>query len=51
MSKFRHSAGQSTKVVIGRSLLTRPNILLLDEPTRGIDVGAKADVFEMMVKL
>lgn len=38
-------------MVIGRSLLTRPNILLLDEPTRGIDVGAKADVFEMMVKL
>lgn len=45
------SGGNQQKVVIGRSLLTRPNILLLDEPTRGIDVGAKADVFEMMVKL
>lgn len=45
------SGAINKKVVIGRSLLTRPNILLLDEPTRGIDVGAKADVFEMMVKL
>lgn len=45
------SGGNQQKVVIGRSLLTSPNILLLDEPTRGIDVGAKADVFEMMVKL
>ncbi|CFQ82690.1 MULTISPECIES: sugar ABC transporter ATP-binding protein [Yersinia] len=45
------SGGNQQKVVIGRSLLTNPNILLLDEPTRGIDVGAKADVFEMMVKL
>lgn len=45
------SGGNQQKVVIGRSLLTNPKILFLDEPTRGIDVGAKADVFRMMVEL
>jgi erythritol transport system ATP-binding protein len=45
------SGGNQQKVVIGRSLLTNPRLLLLDEPSRGIDVGAKAEVFRMMVRL
>lgn len=45
------SGGNQQKVVIGRSLLTNPRLLLLDEPSRGIDVGAKAEVFRMMVSL
>lgn len=45
------SGGNQQKVVIGRSLLTSPRLLLLDEPSRGIDVGAKAEVFRMMVRL
>ena len=44
------SGGNQQKVVIGRVLLTTPNVLLLDEPTRGIDVGAKAEIFELMAR-
>jgi erythritol transport system ATP-binding protein len=42
------SGGNQQKVVIGKGLLTKPKVLLLDEPTRGIDVGAKTDVFQIM---
>ena len=36
------------KVVIGKGLLTNPKILLLDEPSRGIDIGAKTEVFDII---
>ena len=42
------SGGNQQKVVIGKALLTRPKVLLLDEPSRGVDIGAKADVFALM---
>jgi len=45
------SGGNQQKVMIGRALLTNPGILILDEPTRGIDIGAKAEVHELIRKL
>jgi erythritol transport system ATP-binding protein len=45
------SGGNQQKVVIGKALMTKPRILLMDEPSRGIDIGAKAEVFRMMRKL
>ncbi|NBB47738.1 ATP-binding cassette domain-containing protein [Rhizobium sp. CRIBSB] len=45
------SGGNQQKVVIGKALMTGPKVLLMDEPSRGIDVGAKADVFRTMRKL
>jgi inositol transport system ATP-binding protein len=45
------SGGNQQKVVIARSLLARPSILILDEPTRGIDVGAKAEVYAIIAQL
>ncbi|HEY5777549.1 MAG TPA: sugar ABC transporter ATP-binding protein [Terrimicrobiaceae bacterium] len=45
------SGGNQQKVVLAKSLLTEPQVLLLDEPTRGIDVGAKSEIFEIMNRL
>lgn len=45
------SGGNQQKVVIGKSLLTNPKILLMDEPTRGIDIGSKHDVFTICEEL
>ncbi|MGA7903539.1 MAG: sugar ABC transporter ATP-binding protein [Terrimicrobiaceae bacterium] len=45
------SGGNQQKVVFAKSLLTQPQVLLLDEPTRGIDVGAKGEIFEIMNRL
>jgi erythritol transport system ATP-binding protein len=42
------SGGNQQKVVIGKGLLTDPSILLLDEPSRGIDIGAKTEVFDII---
>jgi ribose transport system ATP-binding protein len=45
------SGGNQQKAIIGRWLLTDPKILLLDDPTRGIDVGAKAELYRLMDQL
>jgi erythritol transport system ATP-binding protein len=45
------SGGNQQKVVVGKALLTRPKVLLMDEPTRGIDVGAKQEIFDIVVQL
>ena len=45
------SGGNQQKVIFGRWILTKPDILLLDEPTRGIDVGAKFEIYQLIQKL
>jgi len=45
------SGGNQQKVVVAKGLLTEPKVLLMDEPTRGIDVGAKAEIFEIISRL
>ena len=45
------SGGNQQKVVLGKWLMTHPRVLFLDEPTRGIDVGAKAEIHALMAKL
>ena len=44
------SGGNQQKVVIGKMLLTDPKVILLDEPTRGIDVGAKGEIFSLLFR-
>ncbi len=45
------SGGNQQKVVLGKALMTEPRVILLDEPTRGIDVGAKLEIYEIVNQL
>lgn len=45
------SGGNQQKIVLGKWLETRPSVVLLDEPTRGIDVGAKDEIYDLLKKL
>ena len=45
------SGGNQQKVILGRSIATHPKVLILHEPTRGIDVGAKAEIYRILQEL
>ena len=45
------SGGNQQKVVLGKCLMSKPQVMILDEPTRGIDIGSKASIYNMMVEL
>jgi ABC-type sugar transport system ATPase subunit len=45
------SGGNQQKVVLGKCLMSKPQVIILDEPTRGIDIGSKASIYNMMVEL
>jgi rhamnose transport system ATP-binding protein len=47
----RLSGGNQQKIVLGKWLANKPKLLILDEPTRGIDVGAKAEIHRLMSEL
>ncbi len=45
------SGGNQQKIVFGRMLLTEPKLLLLDDPTRGVDIGAKAEIYQLLSEI
>ena len=45
------SGGNQQKIVFGKWIMRSPNVLLLDEPTRGVDIGAKQEIYGLMERL